>query len=299
MTPEKPFDWSDLNLVLAVLEERSLSRAARRLGLSQPTVGRRLSDLEERTGALVERTPRGCVATPLGAAVRPMLEAMRTAADDVTQATRTSRRDLSGTVRIACGEVVGRALAGELSRLAADIPGLELEIVVGMKRVNLERGDADIAIRSRAPTQANLRARKISRARFAIYGARNYLDDNPAAYTDDRYRRCRWVSFDSAQAPPPTLRWLLQRLPEPPAIRLSHTSLILEAVAAGAGLAVLSMIAGDADPRLERVTGPLPELSFDGYMVTHNRSRRVPRVRFVADALARRLGQISGQTATG
>ncbi len=283
-------DWNDLRVLLAVLEERSLSRAARRLNVTQPTIGRRLDELEARApGLLVERTPRGCTPTPLGASLLPMLTTMRHAADGVNQSMQSAGRSLQGKVRVACGEVVGRKIAGALPRITAAAPDLALEIVVGMKNVNLERGDADIAIRNRPPTGANLHYRKVSSAQFAVYGAPSYLSAHPAALTDDRFAACRWVSFNEEQQDVPTYRWLRQHRATAPEIRLSHTSLIIEAVAAGAGLAALSVIAADADPRLAPASEPIDALGFDVLLVTHARSRRIARVRFVADRLAELL----------
>ena len=281
-----PFDWDDLKVLRAILEEQSLSRAAVRLGVSQPTVGRRLSDLEERVGApLVERTPMGCVPTPLGASFRPMLDAMQQGVDGIEQLTKTSGRSLKGKVRVACGEVVGRLLMRHAAALLEGAPELQLEIVAGMTNVNLERGDADIAVRARAPKQSNLRAKKITRAQFAVYGSHAYVEAHPEAFTEERYEKCTWVSFDADQPNVPSWKWLRERLPREPAVRGSATSLIMEAVASGAGLAVMSSVLAESDPRFVRTSEPIEALSFETYLVSHTRSRRVPRVRYVIDAV--------------
>ncbi|MEM9190945.1 MAG: LysR family transcriptional regulator [Myxococcota bacterium] len=282
-------DWDDLRVLLAVLEEQSLSKAGHRLGLSQPTVGRRLTELEDRVGTpLLERTTKGCVPTELGGALLPMLETMRQATDGMEQLLRSAGRSLAGRVRIACGEVVGRALARDLGRIVAGVDELQIEVIVGMKTVNLERGDADIAIRNRPPTQPNLRSRRVGRGHYAIYGAPRYVEQHPEAWTDARFEACRWVGFNEEQSVA-SARWLATKLDRPPSVRLSHTGLILEAVAAGAGLAVTSERAGNADPRLVQVSDRIEELSFDSLLVMHARSHRIPRVRFVADQLARHL----------
>lgn len=279
--------WDDLRILLAVLETRSLSRAAEELGTTQPTVGRRLDALEEAMGELlVERGPHGSAPTILGAAMLPALQAMRRAAEGAEQVRSSAQRSLAGRVRVACGEAVARIVAARAASLLEGAPGLELEMVSGLDFVNLERGDADLAVRNRAPTQESLRARRLRRESFTIYASPGFLRAHPEASGPERYERCPWVGFDGPSAHAASQRWLYERLPKPPRLRLSNTSLIIEAVAAGAGLAILGASVGDADPRLVRVGPPIDELAFDVFLVSHVRTRRVPRVRYVAEVLA-------------
>ena len=287
------FAWDDLRVFLAVIEQGSLSRAAESLGMSQPTVGRRLDALEEALdGPLIERTSQGCVPTEAGAMLAPLVERMRAAADGIKRAAATARRDIAGTVRVAVGELIGRLLARHADQIIAGAPGLRLEIVVGMARVSLGRGEAEIAIRAKKPESRQLYARKLPRSPFAVYGAPSYVDSHPVASDERRYRACRWASFDDSLAHLRSARWLADRLAAPePSLRFSTSSLILEAAASGAALAVLPVYVGDDDPRLIRLEGPLEDLYYDGWLVTHTSSRRLPRVRWVADRIAELLGK--------
>ena len=287
------FAWDDLEVFLVVIEQGSLSRAAEHLGMSQPTVGRRLDALEEALGGpLVERTAQGCVPTEAGAVLAPLVQRMRSAADGVKRAAATARRDIAGTVRVAAGELIGRLLARHAAAIVAGAPGLRLEVVVGMAQVSLGRGEAEIAIRSERPKSRQLYARKMPRSMFAVYGAPAYVDAHPAATDERRYSQCRWASFDESLAHVRSARWLAQKLASPePSLRFSTSSLILEAAASGAALALLPTYIGDDDPRLIRLEGPLEDLYYDGWLVTHTSSRRLPRVRWVADRVAELLGK--------
>ncbi|MEM9491090.1 MAG: LysR family transcriptional regulator, partial [Myxococcota bacterium] len=211
-SPEHRFDWDDLRVFITVLQQGSLSRAANELGMSQPTVGRRLSAVEDALGGpLVERTPGGCHATAHGAMIAPLVEQMRAAADGVKRLASTARRDLEGTVRVAVGEMLGRRIARHSSEIVAGAPGLRLELVVGMERVNLSSGDAEIALRGRKPTSPQLYARKLGRAPWAIYAAPTYVDAHPEALDERRYQACRWASLDDSLGHLKSSRWLAER----------------------------------------------------------------------------------------
>ncbi len=206
-------DWNHLGIFLAVVREGSLSAAARVLGLSQPTVSRRIRALEEHFGGpLIERTPDGCRPSQRGLTLIPSAERMQAAADEITRLTREPDDEISGAVRIAAGGWIARLLMQRLPEMRAGAPGLHIEIVGQFHEVNLDRGDAEIALRTRRPRKGQLFARKMGTAPYACYGARDYVAAHPAAATDERYTRCNWCSFDEANAHLPSASWLRERL---------------------------------------------------------------------------------------
>jgi molybdate transport repressor ModE-like protein len=276
-------DWDDLRLLRTVLDEGSLSAAARTLGLSQPTVGRRIRALEEATGGpLIERMPDGIRATALAQSILPHAQAMQRAADEVARVLRTRDAGVDGTVRIACGFLVGRWLAGRLAELTLGAPDLEVVLDVRVELVNLDRGDADLALRNRRPESGNLFAKKIGHNKYAVYGAANYVERDPAARTEERYTRCRWVGYDEAQAQLPSMRWLAERRERPPQLRCTSSLLQLDAVIGGAGLGLLPTFLGEREG-LVRLTEPLEDLGYDLWIVAHRDARALPRVRYVMD----------------
>ncbi len=126
-------NWDDLRLFAAIAAEGSLSAAARRLKLSQPTMGRRLQALEERMGAkLLERTGGGpgghYVLTPKGAELLPLVERMVEAGEAIERARPDFAEDATGTVRVASGPMTIRFIARRLPELLDALPGIEIEL---------------------------------------------------------------------------------------------------------------------------------------------------------------------------
>jgi DNA-binding transcriptional LysR family regulator len=281
-------NWDDMRIFLAVAREGSLSAAARRLGVTQPTAGRRLRALEESLSArLFERLPQGFLPTAAGAELLPLAEAMERSAEAVARRQPALADRLHGTVRLSVGEVIAQFLAPRLPVLQARLPEIELELSVSHLLANLSRREADLVIRECLPDSPGLVARKLGRFAFAVYGARDYVAANPAALGEGRYRACAWAGFDEEHGYFAGQQWLLSKLGgRVPAVRLNDAMVLQEAVRGGVGLGVLACFAADADPGLVRVTPPLAEVVSLQHLIVHQDLRRVPRVRAVMDALA-------------
>ncbi|MEM9460150.1 MAG: LysR family transcriptional regulator [Myxococcota bacterium] len=283
--------WDDLRVFLAVVEAGSLNAAATALGMSQPTVGRRLSALEERLGTiLVERGPAGCVPTKRGRGLLPALTNMRSAADEAHRALAYEDGELEGPVRVACGQLVAHHLITAIEPRLDEVPRIRLEFVTGSRYVNLHRQEADIALRSRRPRSAQLYARRLGTGGFGIYAAPTYTGKNPAALDErERLVQCRWISTPTNTVP--SVAWIERHVDDrAPRLLVSDSLLVLEATLRGAGLAVLPTFVGEPNPRLVRLGPVLGELSLTSWLVCHGSVRRLPRIRWALEAIARAFG---------
>jgi DNA-binding transcriptional LysR family regulator len=121
---------------------------------------------------------------------------------------------------------------------------------------------------------------------YAVFGARSYVDANPAALTDERYGQCTWIGFDDSYQTSASLVWLRDKLGRWPHVRCNHSTTIYDALLGGAGLAVIPCYAGAEDPSLVRLTPPLDLPSHGLWLVVHEDLRHQPRVRLVADNVA-------------
>lgn len=280
-------NWDDMRVFLAIAREGSLSAAARRLGITQPTAGRRLRALEEALSArLFDRLPQGFLPTAAGAELLPLAEAMERSAEAVALRQPVFADQVRGTVRISLGEVTAQFLAPRLPWLRQRLPEIELELPVSHLLANLSRREADLVIRDCLPESPGLVARRLGAFAFAVYGARDYVAANPAALGEARWRDCAWVGYDEEHHYFPGQQWLLSKLEgQVPAVRLNDAMVLQEAVRAAAGLGVLACFAADSDPALVRLTPPIPEADSVKHLIVHPDLRRVPSVRAVMDVL--------------
>jgi DNA-binding transcriptional LysR family regulator len=170
-------DWDALRTFLEVARDLSLTGAARRLGLTQPTVGRHIDALEEALGVtLFTRSPRGLNPTPATIALAPHAEAMAVAAAALARSASSEAAIDRGVVRVTASEIVGaEVLPPIFAAFRARNPGVAVELAVTNRTEDLSRGDADIAVRMVRPTQSGLVARRIGLTRIRLYAHRDYL----------------------------------------------------------------------------------------------------------------------------
>ena len=281
-------NWDDLKLVDAAARMRSLSGAAKSLDISQPQLSRRLKMFENRIGArLFDRTPTGLKPTEAGLRLIPLADDMRKKAE----AAARILPDLSGSalkvVRVAVDEVRSRVLTDRFAALTSLLDGIELELISSHQHVNHQSRSIELQIRNCLPETDTLIARKIGDLAYAVFGARSYVGNNPAARTEDRYTACTWLGF----APddlwyPSHMQWLDSRLPARPRLRSNTMTTLMNMTAAGSGLALLPVFMGTRNPDLVQLTAPLPELTNAEHIIVHRDLRREPAVRRAMDAIA-------------
>lgn len=151
--------WEDVRLFLAVAETGSLSGAARKLRIGQPTVSRRLAALEYSLGAaLFRRSVDGASLTSAGERLLVPAKKMAEWAGEVGRAVDSSDRSPRGLVRITASPYMSfDFLAPFAAWLAGKHPGLRLEVLSSVQYLDLNRGEADLALRSKAPAQEGLK----------------------------------------------------------------------------------------------------------------------------------------------
>jgi len=270
-------DWDDARVFLAVARHGSLRAAGRALGLSQPTIGRRLAAFEAAFGGpvLFDRLPDGLRLNGAGEALLPAAEQLESAALSLERRRAAASPALSGTVRVSVGEWAARFLAGNLGRNSpTPLPsGITLELVESRETANLARREADLAVRHHPPESGDLYIAKLGTFAAAVYRRAGANGD-------------AWVTYTEEQAHYPTAQWVQQRLRASGcsiALRASNMPMQLAAIRAGAGQGILPCFVGDADPLLERVLPPAPEIAADYWVIVHRDLRRAACVRAVID----------------
>lgn len=286
-------DWNDLRHFLAVAREGSTLAAARALRVNQSTVHRHLSALEKELGCkLVERHPTGYRLTELGKELREHAERMEESAAALERHIAASEKGMSGPIRVTCSTAVGHRLMKSelLDRFKALYPRLKIELIMTERLVDLSKGEADIAIRGGEPTDESLIGKKIADVDWGIYATHSYVAQHGAPKSPGDINSHSIVRFADGIANHKAARWLRTVAPRAGVCGESgNIPSVLLALKSGAGLAPLPAPVGDNDTDLVCVLGPVPELSYPMYLLTHRDLRRVPRVAAFFDFCSREL----------
>lgn len=171
------FDWNLVRSFLVALDQGSLLGAARVLGISQPTVGRHIAELESQLGVvLFERTGRGLLPTATALQLCEAARGMEAGALQLARTLSGVQTQTAGTVRITASVPVAVNLMPPLlARMRLALPDIQVELVSSNQVSNLLRREADIAVRMVRPDQASLVARKIGEVGLGAYAHRSYL----------------------------------------------------------------------------------------------------------------------------
>ena len=285
--PETPYppsgrgamDWDGVRVFLAIAREGSMRAAGRALGLSQPTIARRLTAFEAGFGGqpLFDRLPEGVRLNLAG-------EQLFGAAEDAERAMLTLERRraaaspvLSGTVRISTGDCATGFLVRCLSGTTAPLPsGVTLEFVQSLQPAALTRREADLALHHQPPESGDYYVAKLGTFAVAVYRRRDATTDAWVAYTEEQSR-------GPSHAP---ARWVQQRVEKtgsPVALRAGTLLMHVEAIGSGTGRGIIPCYIGDTHPLLERLSAPIPELDATYWMIVHRDLRRSACVRAVID----------------
>lgn len=275
--------WDDLRIFLSLAREGTLTTAAKALGVSHPTVSRRVQALEKQIGArLFDRLPDRFVPTAAGAELLADTEAMEKAALSINRRSAGLSDTVSGVVRLSAGEAMAVLVARHLPWLRARLRHIEFEVIASHTLANLSRREADLLIREQVPELTGIVTRKLCRVAYAVYAARSLEVTSTAMATLADFT---WVGFDDDHSYMPGQHWLHGQLGRRPEIRVNNWLVLHDAVRVGAGLAVMPCYLADRDSTLRRVGGVLPEITSEQWLLVHRDLRALPRVRAVMDAL--------------
>jgi DNA-binding transcriptional LysR family regulator len=283
------FDWSDLRYLIAVSRSGSTLAAAKKLGVNQSTVHRRLVELERRVGlTLVKRQPTGYGLSELGAALIEEVLAVETAAASLERKIQALKLDLKGIIRLTCPEpTVARIVAsGLLDRFHARYPDLMVEFVTSDRYLDLAGGEADVAFRSGEPVDDRLVGRKICDSIWAIYASKSYIQQYGQPATIGELAAHAMIGFEGIMKNHRVAAWLPVAVAEARIVsRVSSMLGAVSSVRAGVGIAPLPTTLGDCDDALVQVLPPVEELTRSWYLLTHPDLRRTPRIAAFVDCV--------------
>jgi DNA-binding transcriptional LysR family regulator len=281
-------DWDKLRIFHAVASAGSFTHAGQSLGLSQSAVSRQISALEEEISTpLFQRHARGLTLTDEGellfGAVREVLDRLA-AAEEALKNVHDSPR---GTLKVTASHGIGAYwLLPRLSQFLADYPEVELHLVMDDHELDLAQREADIAIRLRAPVQADLIQRKLFTAHYHIYASKTYLKNHAQPQNMDDIRDHTVVVYGETAAPEiRDINWLLdsfRKKQKPGAngriVRINNITGIVSAIESGIGIGVIPDYVAATNAELVRVLPEVEVPGFDIHLVYADALRQSKRV---------------------
>lgn len=270
--------WDDIGIFHAIAESGSLALAAVRLGLSEATTARRLKAFERRLGLqLFRRGANRLIPTEAGAALAREAEGVASAVARFASRARAERPEASAPVRVTATTSISLFLTKHAGTISAGAGGVEIVIISTRQRLDLARGEADIAVRmSRIPQEPGHFGQKVGRLVQALYVRR---DVDPA--------RAPIISVSRETSSRIDEHILAYAAGRPIAARVGDSAARYESVRSAGAVSMVPCFMGDTDPLLRRLEPP-PDLTADEiFLVTHEVSRQRPAVVAVLAALRR------------
>ncbi|MET4216518.1 DNA-binding transcriptional LysR family regulator [Bradyrhizobium sp. LB7.2] len=280
-------DWSDLRIFLAIAREGTLGAAARKIGQTQPTMGRRLRALEQSLGqTLFQRTTDGFVLTDEGTAVLRHAERIEEEALALERQASGAETQLDGLLRLSSSDWFGTVmLSPVIAAFGKCHPKVTVELLTDARLYSLPRREADLVFRIKPFDEPEVISRKLLHIPYALYGKKG---SKPPRAGDGG--GVRGVTMNAEFADMPDTLWLKRTLPNMEiASRSNNRQAQAELCASGGGLAVLPRPLGDRDRRLVALDIGATPPGRDTYVGYHRDLRRSARLRALLDLVIERL----------
>ncbi|GAA0869530.1 LysR family transcriptional regulator [Brevundimonas basaltis] len=285
------FDWDDLRVFRAVAEAGTTLGAARRLGISQPTVVRRIAGFERAVGvALFERSRTGYRLTEAGEELVPLAEQVGKEVEAINDMLASRSRSLAGTIRVTAAEpVANMLLAPAVLDFQRTNPNVAIQLLIADRFLDLARGEADVALRAtfNGLEDSNLVGRKLVDAPWAVYCSREYMENRGRPCTPLEADGHPILSSERSAGDAPVMHWLEEAVPNAKLVwRSNSLSSLQSAVRAGLGLAPLPCLLGRNDPELVKCFDAGGAAFPDIWLLAHAAARSRPHIQSFIAALS-------------
>jgi len=276
-------DWDKLRIFHAVAEAGSLTHAGEILHLSQSAVSRQVSALEETLNvSLFHRHARGLILTEQG---ELLLDATRVISKELEAATAhisDSKDEVFGSLRVTTTTGFGTLwLAPRLGNLYQKYPDLKIDLMLEERVLDLPMREADVAIRMKEPSQADLIRRRLMTVDMKLYASADYLAEHGTPETADDLDGHRLISHNST-SPQVTAgaEWMepFLRANKKSVLTVNNYFGILQAVLHGLGIGALPDYVTADSPELVRVLPDDSSRSIPVYLAYPEELRHSKRV---------------------
>ena len=280
---------ADLELLLALVRDRSLQGAAERLKVDTSTVFRSIKRIEKDIGELLfERGRQGYLPTELGRELASHAERIESHLQEAREAAAKGGAEPAGVLRITTTDtVLNGLLLPVLGKFTSAHPQIDLELIATNTLANLSQRDADVAIRATRKPPEHLVGSKLGALTSAVFASQAYLDRSGGAID---LEKADWIALDESLAEHPSVRWRRQRYPKvQPRYRCNSVLSVAGSVVWGLGVGVAPMFLLKDHPQVRIVEGPVEELQTDLWMLAHPDTRHLKRVKLLFEFLKQNL----------
>jgi DNA-binding transcriptional LysR family regulator len=280
--------WDHYRTFLEVARDGSLSGAARRLGLTQPTAGRHIDTLEKALGVLLfVRSRRGLEPTAAALELLPHAEAMAASHNAILRAATGESASEKGTIRITASEIISNeVLPAILAPFCDRHRQLVIELVSSNRMQNLIRRDSDIAVRMLRPVQEEVVARRVGAIEIGLYAHKTYIEARGLPSTMEELTSHRIIGFDRDDL---AFRSAVKEFeviqPNLFGFRCDSDAAQLAALRAGVGIGGCQKGIAMADEDLIPVLPDSIAFGLEIWVCMHDRLKSVRRVRLLFDDL--------------
>jgi molybdate transport repressor ModE-like protein len=289
------FDWNDLKAFLAVARGGSTLAGAKALGVNQTTAARRIEAMEAALGLkLFERGQSGSRLTEAGRDLVAEAEKVERAAEAFVNRAHAHQRGLAGAIRVTATEILANtAITPAIGAFRKLYPEVQIDLVITDRPLDIEGGEADLAIRSgKALPASNLIARKLADHDFALYCSRDYAARRGLPRSLSDLKDHDLICGETEVGILPGVEWMFAHAGgKAPAHSSNSMSNLLHAVRAGLGIAPLSCALADADMALIRCSEKIEEATGSSWIVTRRELKDTPRIRAFIDFLVPHVQQ--------
>ncbi|HSC18302.1 MAG TPA: LysR family transcriptional regulator [Rhizomicrobium sp.] len=288
-------DWDKLRIFHAVASAGSFTHAGQMLALSQSAVSRQISALEEEINTpLFQRHARGLTLTDEGELLYGAVSDVLTRLGQAEEALKNAQSAPRGSLKVTSSHGLGTYwLLPRMEEFIRDYPELQVHLMFEDRELDLAQREADLALRMRAPVQADLIQRKLFTVHYHLCASREYLEQHGTPKTFEDLCEHTLIAYGERVASEVRdVNWLLDSTRRfndgcGRALRINNITGILHAVEAGIGVAALPDYLTAERPHLVRVLPEMEGPTFDVHLVYCDALRQSKRVAAFRDFLVR------------
>ncbi len=292
-------DWDKLRIFHTVSEAGSFTHAGRRLHLSQSSISRQISALEENLGVpLFHRHARGLKLTEQGETLyrtsKDVASKIITAESLVTESMERPRGPLRITTTVSFGSMW---LTERLKDFVEKFPAIDVSLIVREDELNLSMRQADVALRLAPPQQPDLIQRPLFDLKHGAFASPGYIEQYGMPNSLSDLEQHELIAYDETYHPPFTnVNWLLEAgldlgMERHPVLRVNNIYAMYRAAASGMGIACLPDymvgLTSGLLPVLPNLKGPIHKVFF----VYPEEMRNSSRIAAFRDFLVQRIAE--------